>query len=532
MRKKKAWAALLCAGALLCTLCACGAAGTKKASEDYSSEDAVSLTFSSGGITADGSGSGYTVDGTALSISEPGTYILSGTCEDGSVTVKKGTQGVTLVLNGLALTSADTAPITCNKSTEVTLLAAQGTENTLADSEQNNDETYPDNTGAENAVIKCKDGSAVTLGGSGTLHITAKGKNGIKSGAATDTEGEASLTVRDLTLEIEAGVNDAINAEALLHIESGTLTLSAGDDALHCDRVLTVGAAGTEGPAITVTDCYEGLEGAEVSILSGNIGITSQDDCINAANSDLSGYAFSLTISGGTVNAYSAGGDGFDSNGDLTISGGTVAVWTASTADDQPLDADGTLTLSGGTVLAAGGSSGMGLRITATQPYVTFGASAMGGAPMGGGDLTPPAAPAEGKAPALEGTRPSASFPEGGPEKGERPFAGGQRTAAVPEGTAFTLRAADGTAVCSGTAVCGASYVLYSSPELTEGTSYTLAAADSDIETAAAQTGTAAVMDGIGGGRSGPPAGGGTPPAAPGGSGESAAPAKTPEEQG
>ena len=38
MRKKKAWAALLCAGALLCTLCACGAAGTKKASEeDYSS---------------------------------------------------------------------------------------------------------------------------------------------------------------------------------------------------------------------------------------------------------------------------------------------------------------------------------------------------------------------------------------------------------------------------------------------------------------------------------------------------------------
>ena len=207
-------------------------------------------------------------------------------------------------------------------------------------------------------------------------------------------------------------------------------------------------------------------------------------------------------------------------------------MWTASTADDQPLDADGTLTLSGGTVLAAGGSSGMGLRITATQPYVTFGASAMGGAPMGGGDLTPPAAPAEGKAPALEGTRPSASFPEGGPEKGERPFAGGQRTAAVPEGTAFTLRAADGTAVCSGTAVCGASYVLYSSPELTEGTSYTLAAADSDIETAAAQTGTAAVMDGIGGGRSGPPAGGGTPPAAPGGSGESAAPAKTPEEQG
>lgn len=110
-------------------------------------------------------------------------------------------------------------------------------------------------------------------------------------------------------------------------------------------------------------------------MLSSNISILSSDDCLNAAKSDLSNYDFSMNISGGTINAYSSEGDGFDSNGTLNISGGTVAVWTASKTDNQPLDADGALSISGGTVLAAGASNGMGLSINAEQAYVTFSAS-------------------------------------------------------------------------------------------------------------------------------------------------------------
>ena len=86
-------------------------------------------------------------------------------------------------MDGLTLTSSDTAPIACNKSSEVTIVAASGTTNTLTDSAQSNDNSYPDNEKTENAVIKCKDGSDVTICGSGTLNITATGKNGIKSGA-------------------------------------------------------------------------------------------------------------------------------------------------------------------------------------------------------------------------------------------------------------------------------------------------------------------------------------------------------------
>lgn len=46
-------------------------------------------------------------------------------------------------------------------------------------------------------------------------------------------------------------------------------------------------------------------------MLSGNISILSSDDCLSAANSDLSNYGFSMNISGGTINAYSSEGDGF-----------------------------------------------------------------------------------------------------------------------------------------------------------------------------------------------------------------------------
>ena len=78
------------------------------------------LTLTTGCASA----AGAEIDGTSLTITAAGTYILQGSCEDGSVTVEKGVTGVTLVLNGLTLTSADTAPILCKKSTEVTIQAA------------------------------------------------------------------------------------------------------------------------------------------------------------------------------------------------------------------------------------------------------------------------------------------------------------------------------------------------------------------------------------------------------------------------
>ena len=428
--------AFLLAAALALTLAACGNKSTVQSGGEVKNASGT-LAFSDSGVTA--GGTGYQVDGTAVTITGAGVYALSGSCRDGSVTVDKGVTGVTLVLNGLSLCGGDTAAITCGKGSAVTIQAAEGSVNTLSDTEQNNGDSYPANENAENAVIKCKDGAQVTLCGSGSLTIDAQGKNGIKSGASTDEEGEAWLVIRELTLTIDAPVNDAVNAEQSLTVESGTLTISAGDDALHSDLALTIGGEGADGPVITISDCYEGLEGANLAVCSGNIAITARDDCLNAANGDLSGYAFTMDISGGTIWAYTSQGDGFDSNGSMTISGGTVTVWSAGTADTQPLDADGAITISGGTVLAAGGSSGMGMNLEAQQPCLTFSG------------------------------------------------------VSVAKGTALTIGD-----VYSGQAVCDAQFIFFSSPDLTAEETYALAADGSQLASAAAQMGTVSSFSGGG----------------------------------
>lgn len=509
----------------------------------YDTDGATAFTFTDSAITAkDGDYTGYDIDGTALTIEAAGTYIVSGSCQSGSITVKKGVTGVTLVLSGLTLTADGTAAIACNKSSGVTIVAQDGTTNILSDTETNNDDSYPDNTDAENAVIKCKDGSQVTLCGSGSLTVDANGKNGIKSGATTDEEGEAWLVIRDLTLTISAPVNDAINAEASLTILSGGLTIDAGDDAVHSDYYLTVGAAGTDGPTITVNSCNEGLEAADLSIAGGHITIHASDDCLNAANSDLTGYAFTLSISGGTLVMDTTSGDGIDSNGTLSISGGTVEVWTNSTADNQPLDADGTLSITGGTVLAAGGSAGMGITLSGdSQPYVMFGSTGMGGmgggrpGNMGGGrpgsiggqpggssdGTTPPQLPSGSDSSSdSRPTPPSGSNdsqptpPDGGgttpPELpdsqtpsqdssqpgGQMPgqMDGQSGSVSVSQGSTFTIRSSDGTAVYTGEAVYDARFVFFSSAAMTSGETYALTSGGTELATATAGgTGTAAV---------------------------------------
>lgn len=452
---------------------ASASAKTNAASAD-SAKDGVSISFSNDGITA-ADDSGLSIDGTSLTITASGTYLLSGSCKNGSVKVQKGTIGVVLVLDGLTLSSQTTAPIICAKSTEVTIEAAAGTVNTLSDTEANNDGSDDSNTennnangsdsetvttndastnsAAENAVIKCKDGSQVVLCGTGELILRANGKNGIKSGASTETEGDASLTIRELTLTIDAPVNDAVNAESILNVESGTLEISAGDDALHSDGELNIGADGTDGPSISITSCYEGLEGTVVNIFSGDIDLQSTDDCINAADSDQPNGDFQINITGGKITASASDGDGFDSNGDLTISGGSVAVWTANAADNEPLDADGTVTISGGTVLAAGESSGMGIHLEASQPCVIF----------------------------------SGDSSEGGFFR---------QTALLTKESSFSILADDQTTLYSAEAMCSASYIIFSSPDLTESASCSLSSGDTET-TSSAQSGS--ISTGMGG---------------------------------
>jgi len=446
---------------------------TGTVTSDYSITDATSFVFSDSGITVtEGAYSGYKVEGTALTIKEGGTYIVSGSCGNGTIVVKKNVTDVTLVLNGLDLSASATAPITCNKGSEVTIAAAAGSVNNLTDDEYNNDDVYTDETlypDIENAVIKCKDGSNVTICGSGTINITANGKNGIKGGYDLYEEDEdgnvtdtlistASLTIRDVTLNITANVNDGLKSDKELNILSGNITVSAADDGIKCDYVMNIGSENTDGPTITVKNAVEGIEAATLNVYSGSITVNASDDGINAANSDLTSYSFSYNQHGGYVYINVANGDGIDSNGTINLAGGTLEIYAPSQGDGDPLDAENGVSFKGATVLAVG-HLGMAQGYSAATPYVSFGSGMMGN--------------------------------PGGMNSNQNNL--------VTTGSTIQITDATGNVLYTAKAVRNASYILFTSPDLTSGSTYTLKNGTTTVATATASTAGSGGMGGQGG---------------------------------
>ena len=285
-----------------------------------------------------------------VKISAPGTYIVTGTCADGNITVKKETTGVVLILKDLDLTSTAGAPVSLNKSSEVQLVIEGNVK--LTDAEDPADENSLISEVADafdGAAIKVKDGANVYITGSGKLTIDASScKNGIKSG---DEEGTV-LVIDGPEISVTAA-NDAFNAGRDLTILSGKISISAGDDAIHADRILTIGTDNGSGPVINISTCKEGLEGSVVNVYSGKIDINAQDDAVNAANSDktyASELRFAVNILGGTITINSRG-DGIDSNQDINLIAGTITINSASNGGEAGIDYDGDYYVSDDVVL-------------------------------------------------------------------------------------------------------------------------------------------------------------------------------------
>lgn len=322
--KKKLLAALLAsalaAGMLPTSACA---------ASDYTTANATLVTLTDSSATAKGKYTGYEIEGTDVSITATGTYVFSGDCDNGSITVKKGVTGVTIVLNGLTLTNDDSAAITLNKTAEASLIAAAGTTNTVADTEGSND---------ENAAVKVKSGAALAIGGTGTLTVDGNVKNGIKGAA------DAVITVAEVKLNINAA-DDGLSCDDELNITGGTLSITAGGDA--------VKASPDTGENPDTTSL------GNVTISGGTLTLNATEDGIQAdGDLTISGGTFHVKTNGGHTTALtddSASCKGFKAGGALTVTGGTLTVDSA----DDALHANTDVTISGGTLTLATGDDGV-----------------------------------------------------------------------------------------------------------------------------------------------------------------------------
>jgi hypothetical protein len=391
---------------------------THAVSSDYEWDEATeaAITLADAGSTAS---EGVSVDGDTVTITAAGTYRISGSLSDGQLVVDTDSDEVVrLVLDGVSITSSTGAAVSVVDAEKVVVILASGSRNTLTDAATyvfptaDVDEPNAALFSAANLTI-AGDGALTVIGdyndgiaskdglviAGGTITVTAvddgiRGKDYlvVQGGTIAVTAGgdalkadnaeDASLgyvAILDGTLDLTADT-DAIDAVSLASVAGGTLSITAGDDGIHSDADLEI-AGGT----IDIDRSYEGLEGTQIVISSGNISVVSEDDGLNVAGGDSPAQmgggprggggetatdGYFVEMSGGTL-LIDAGGDGFDSNGSATVTGGTIVVNGPTENMNGALDVNGEFLVSNATLVAAG-SIGMAETPSAASDQATL----------------------------------------------------------------------------------------------------------------------------------------------------------------
>lgn len=317
---------------------------------------------------ATATGTNVKVSGSVVTITASGTYVISGTLNDGSIvvnvdkTVDKET--IYLVLNGANITSKTSAPIYIMQSDKTVILMESGTRNSVFCGSG----CVVNADGEPSAAIFSK--SKLTIGGSGTLNVTSEFNDGITSKDVlkiTDGTfilniksdgivGKDSLNIEKANITITAGkdgmkssnsvdtglgnvdilngqftitaANDAISAVNVLEIYNGTFNLTSGGGYPgKSNKTNTNGGGGGRpgGKATTTTttsteESKKGMKAGYIIIENGNITISSYEDAVHS-NTD-------VTISNATL-IINAGDDGIHAESSILINSGTINIQNA-----------------------------------------------------------------------------------------------------------------------------------------------------------------------------------------------------------
>lgn len=294
-----------------------------------------------------------------VTITEEGTYVLSGTLTGGMVIVDaEDTDKIQLVLDNVAIYNSQSAALYIRSADKVFVTTESGSENIL---ENGGTYTAIDENNIDAAVFSKSD---LTFNGEGTLNIAAEEGHGIVSkddlvftcgsycitSAVHGISGKDSVRIANGSYEIVSG-KDGIHAEntedtslGFVYLADGTFDITAQQDGISASAwlqaedgsyTILTGAGSTnvenqnaqelrnmekESSETTEEDTVssKGMKSGNQMVLNGGIySIDSEDDTLHSNGN--------LTIHDGTYKL-SSGDDGVHGDDSVVISGGSIEV--------------------------------------------------------------------------------------------------------------------------------------------------------------------------------------------------------------
>ncbi len=324
------------------------------------------IVFSDGGITV--MGSGAIADGNYVKIVRGGIYSLSGSSQNARIAVRAQGEDVVLILNGVNISCADSAPLYVNKAASVTLLLNGNTENVFSDG-TSYDYTleYGDAVGEEpNACIHSK--ADLKIRGTGSLKVIGNYNSGII--------GKDTLEIINTTVEVTAK-NNGINGKDSLTIQNSTVKVDAGGDALRStqDNDPSLGwgkfvnsniyLTARAGDAVQVETGLD-ISGCSMSVKAGDNGheTAASEESLKGLKCNQGG----ITVDSGTV-IIDTSDDALHSAGDVNINGGTISIATG----DDAVHSDANIYIKGGKTeipVSHEGLEGVLIEISGGEVYI------------------------------------------------------------------------------------------------------------------------------------------------------------------
>ncbi len=232
--------------------------------DNYDADSAATITLD--GDTASSNGTGVSIADGVVTITKAGTYLISGTLDDGQIVVNTDkTEKVWLVLDNASISCSDSSPILVRQADKVKVTLAPDSQNTLSDGE-----TYLEDEDNPDAALFSKDDLVVN--GSGSLTVNGNYKHGIA--------GNDDLVITGGTFDITSK-SHALRGKDSVSILDGTFTLTSEKDGIQ--------ASNTEDS----TKGWVKIDGGSFVIRSSGDGIQTETD---------------LTVNGGSFDIISGGG--------------------------------------------------------------------------------------------------------------------------------------------------------------------------------------------------------------------------------